>query len=289
MLRPCLDIPRWCERARRRAAVRARSTSSWRRPSAAAAPFTAEEVDGGARAPSAHRRARRPVARAEASMSRAEQAGVDPGDAAVAAALADGNRAYEERFGRVFLIRAAGRIGDARSSPRSRERLGHTDAEEEPVVAEQLRQIALLRLKGLMERMSISHITTHVLDADARPARRRASRSSCSRATATAGIAIAACRHRRRRSGLAARTRRAAAGGVPAAVRHRRVLRRARHRHVLPRGRAHRARRRRRTARARAAAAEPVRLFHLSRELSHDRARHRPRRRTSTARPRCAS
>ena len=42
-------------------------------------------------------------------MSRAEQAGVDPSDAAVAAALAEGNRAYEQRFGRVFLIRAAGR------------------------------------------------------------------------------------------------------------------------------------------------------------------------------------
>ena len=35
--------------------------------------------------------------------------GVDPADAAIAAALAEGNRAYEERFGRVFLIRAAGR------------------------------------------------------------------------------------------------------------------------------------------------------------------------------------
>ena len=82
-------------------------------------------------------------------MSRAEQAGVDPADAEIAAALAAGNRAYEERFERVFLIRAAGRS--------SREilaaltvRLGHTPAEEEPVVADQLRQIAVLRLTGLL-------------------------------------------------------------------------------------------------------------------------------------------
>ena len=82
-------------------------------------------------------------------MSRAEQAGVDPTDAAVAAALAEGNRAYEEKFGRVFLIRTAGRssreILDALTS-----RLAHTPDQEEPVVADQLRQIAVLRLKGLL-------------------------------------------------------------------------------------------------------------------------------------------
>ena len=66
---------------------------------------------------------------------------------AVADALAAGNRAYEEKFGRVFLIRAAGRsaqqILDALTA-----RLDHSPAEEEPVVAEQLREIAVLRLKG---------------------------------------------------------------------------------------------------------------------------------------------
>ena len=67
--------------------------------------------------------------------------------AAIASALAEGNRAYEERFGRVFLIRAAGRSA-AEILDALTERLAHTPAEEEPVVAEQLREIAVLRLKG---------------------------------------------------------------------------------------------------------------------------------------------
>ena len=45
----------------------------------------------------------------EARLSQSEQAGLGEADAAVAEALAEGNRAYEEKFGQVFLIRAAGR------------------------------------------------------------------------------------------------------------------------------------------------------------------------------------
>jgi 2-oxo-4-hydroxy-4-carboxy-5-ureidoimidazoline decarboxylase len=83
-------------------------------------------------------------------MSRAEQSGVDPSDGEVQDALVRGNRAYEARFGRVFLIRAAGR--DAREILASlSERLEHTPEQEERIVAEQLREIALLRLKGMME------------------------------------------------------------------------------------------------------------------------------------------
>lgn len=148
LLRPCLDIPRWCSelvdgrpyRSVDDLVMAARS---------AAEPFTADEVDG---ALAQHPRiGERPAgAGAEASMSRAEQAGVDPSDVAVAAALAEGNREYERRFGRVFLIRAAGRsapeILDALN-----ERLGHTPAEEQPIIADQLRQIAVLRLRGLLE------------------------------------------------------------------------------------------------------------------------------------------
>lgn len=80
-------------------------------------------------------------------MSRSEQAGVDPSDADVQQALRDGNLAYEERFGRVFLIRAAGRsAGEILSS--LRERLQHDPASEERIIAGQLREIALLRLRG---------------------------------------------------------------------------------------------------------------------------------------------
>src|SRR5215218_8501158 len=45
----------------------------------------------------------------DAAFSRREQAGVAGADPAVAERLAEGNRAYEEKFGHVFLIRAAGR------------------------------------------------------------------------------------------------------------------------------------------------------------------------------------
>jgi 2-oxo-4-hydroxy-4-carboxy-5-ureidoimidazoline decarboxylase len=82
-------------------------------------------------------------------MSRSEQAGVDPADAAIAEALAAGNRAYEEKFGRVFLIRAAGRTAPEILSALN-ERLDNTPAQEDAIVAQQLREIALLRLEGVI-------------------------------------------------------------------------------------------------------------------------------------------
>ena len=75
---------------------------------------------------------------------------VDARDADLQRALREGNREYEERFGRVFLIRAAGR-----SAPQIlaslRQRLENEPEVEERIVAGQLREIALLRLKGIME------------------------------------------------------------------------------------------------------------------------------------------
>lgn len=144
-LRPCVDITRWCE-----------ELADWRpyasvddlvaRAEVAAEPFTVDEVDAAiAHHPRIGERAR--GERAEASMSRAEQAGVDPNDAAIADALAEGNRAYEQRFGRVFLIRAAGRSAQEILDTLT-QRLANTPAEEQLVVAGQLREIAVLRLKG---------------------------------------------------------------------------------------------------------------------------------------------
>ena len=62
--------------------------------------------------------------------------------------MADGNRAYEERFGRIFLIRAAGRSRPEILAELHR-RLALTDDAEAAEVADQLRQIALLRLRTL--------------------------------------------------------------------------------------------------------------------------------------------
>lgn len=75
-----------------------------------------------------------------------EQAGVDPSDQAVAEALAAGNAAYEAKFDRVFLIRAAGRSSDEILSE-LRRRLGNDDTTELAEVVTQLSEIAVLRLE----------------------------------------------------------------------------------------------------------------------------------------------
>jgi len=78
-------------------------------------------------------------------LSRSEQ-----GDATeLAEELAEGNAAYEARFGRVFIIRAAGRTR-AEIVAELQRRLELPDTEELLVVGEQLRDIALLRLRKLM-------------------------------------------------------------------------------------------------------------------------------------------
>ena len=59
--------------------------------------------------------------------------------------LVAGNQAYEERFGHVFLIRAAGRSGDEILAELER-RLGNPPEAERAETADNLRQIALLRL-----------------------------------------------------------------------------------------------------------------------------------------------
>lgn len=82
------------------------------------------------------------------SFSAGEQASADAGDVELAAAVADGNRQYEARFGRVFLIRAAGRTR-AQILTALRGRLTLDPVIELRVVADQLRQIALLRLETM--------------------------------------------------------------------------------------------------------------------------------------------
>lgn len=82
---------------------------------------------------------------AEASASRREQASMSSASDDVAAAIAAGNAAYEERFGRVFLIRAAGRT-PAEMHAELERRLTNEPAHEAAEAAAQLAEIALLRL-----------------------------------------------------------------------------------------------------------------------------------------------
>ena len=68
--------------------------------------------------------------------------------AATKAAIRAGNEAYEQRFGRVFLIRAAGRSA-SEVLDQLTARLDNDPEAETAVVAGQLREIALLRLEGM--------------------------------------------------------------------------------------------------------------------------------------------
>ncbi len=85
--------------------------------------------------------------------SAAEQSGVDAADAQLADDLRAANLAYEQRFGRVFLIRAAGRSGSEMLAA-ARERLANDEATEARVVRDQLAQITQLRLAGRLDELA---------------------------------------------------------------------------------------------------------------------------------------
>lgn len=84
-----------------------------------------------------------------AEFSSREQAQVDRDDAHVMTALAEGNRTYEDRFDRVFLIRAA-RRSSREILAELRRRLGNDDDTERVETVAALREIALLRLKEVV-------------------------------------------------------------------------------------------------------------------------------------------
>jgi 2-oxo-4-hydroxy-4-carboxy-5-ureidoimidazoline decarboxylase len=82
---------------------------------------------------------------ANSEHSAREQAGMATAAVDLRAAIAAGNLTYEARFGRVFLIRAAGRSPEQILAELTT-RLDNDDATEDAVVARELGQIALLRL-----------------------------------------------------------------------------------------------------------------------------------------------
>jgi 2-oxo-4-hydroxy-4-carboxy-5-ureidoimidazoline decarboxylase len=81
--------------------------------------------------------------------SAAEQSGAASADGTVRRALADGNLAYEQRFGHVFLICASGLSGQDMLD-QLRARLDHDPEAERAVVREELRKITQLRLTKLL-------------------------------------------------------------------------------------------------------------------------------------------
>ncbi len=88
-------------------------------------------------------------ASAEARASRREQSSMADADDETRDALLEGNRAYEERFDHVFLIRAAGRSPDEMLAE-LRRRLGNDEDTERAEVTEQLAQITALRVRELV-------------------------------------------------------------------------------------------------------------------------------------------
>ena len=140
-LAACLDVPRWVDTVL--AGRPYADTGALRAVATTAAELDDEELEQAlARHPRIGERA---GAGHDAAHSAREQAGVDPADHDVARRIAEGNRAYEERFDRVFLIRASGRTGPEILAELER-RLGNNDATEREETVQQLREIALLRL-----------------------------------------------------------------------------------------------------------------------------------------------
>jgi OHCU decarboxylase len=145
-LAACCDVPRWVD------AILAKRPYGDLAALTAVADQSLRELDDNEvdRALQAHPRIgdRPQGAGTEAAWSRNEQSGVgeDPG---VRRELAVGNRQYEERFGRVFLICATG-LSATQMLDSLRTRLTHDDATEAAVVHEELRKIALLRLSKVV-------------------------------------------------------------------------------------------------------------------------------------------
>ncbi len=122
-LEGCLDVPRWVDTV-----VAGRPYADLDALLAVAGAAAELDDDELAAALARHPRiGERAGAGHDAALSAREQSGVDRSDAGVAERLAAGNRAYEERFDRVFLIRAAGRdapeiLARARAAARQRRR-----------------------------------------------------------------------------------------------------------------------------------------------------------------------
>jgi allantoicase len=82
--------------------------------------------------------------------SRAEQSGAADASPEILQALAEGNRAYEARFDRTFVIRASGRSAGEMLAALQK-RLGNDDATELRTAAGEQRQITRLRLERMVQ------------------------------------------------------------------------------------------------------------------------------------------
>ena len=147
LIHPCLALPEWADAL----ALRRPYASRDELFSTASALTQNWDEAALAQALNAHPRiGEKPAgSQAEAALSRQEQGEVNDRDADLARALREGNARYEARFGRVFLIRAKGRSGEEILQA-LHARLENSDAQEVRAALEQLREITLLRLEGVI-------------------------------------------------------------------------------------------------------------------------------------------
>ena len=145
-LTACLAVPRWVDDVASRAPFRS-LLELLDVAAAAATPLSPAEIE---QAMAHHPRIGEKATGAgpSAVFSRAEQQSSSSDDAALARELAAGNAAYEEKFGRIFLIRAAGRTR-AQILTELRRRLELDPAAELTIVGSELRDIALSRIPQL--------------------------------------------------------------------------------------------------------------------------------------------
>ena len=141
LLRRCLDIPRWVDEVAAARPYR-RCEALLEQAARSADQVRWDEVAGAlARHP---RIGQTPTGdSADARLSAGEQSGVGPGEKQ---ALAEGNAAYEKRFGHIYLICASGLSG-AQMLAALQQRLTNDEATERRVVVEELGKIAVLRLQ----------------------------------------------------------------------------------------------------------------------------------------------
>ena len=89
--------------------------------------------------------------------SRREQRGVSGASTEVLAALAEGNREYERRFGHVYLVCATGRDGDELLRV-LRERLGNDPDTERAVMRGELIAINRIRLDRMLSELALGRV-----------------------------------------------------------------------------------------------------------------------------------
>ena len=95
------------------------------------------------------KKAAEPVSTQARKWSGQEQAGVTTASQETVNSLATLNRAYEDKFGFIFIICATGKTSDEMLSA-LRERLEHDAADELPIAAAEQSKITELRLKKLL-------------------------------------------------------------------------------------------------------------------------------------------